>query len=177
VFEKERPVDTLARLLSASGGSIEAEPVQAFFHRHLPADQAIAVALVLATRPAGGDLAFWASTAAFKYGGEPNATGTVDFQPSPLHMGLFRFTGRLVASIWKRSVAASSSSSLGPVEDLETLIGQLKALSHFMTLNSAFILRKASPSALPRVQEAYQVSILYCMLFLVNTFNSLSVNR
>lgn len=150
VFEKERPVDTLARLLAASGGNVESEAVQAFFQRYLPTDQAIAVACILAARPAGGDVAFWAASAAFRYAGEPSSGPAGDLQPSALHMGLYRYVGRLVASAWKRPVAS-------PLPSGEALVGQLKAFSRFLSVNAAFVFRKPAPTLAPRCQEAYQV--------------------
>lgn len=139
----------------ASGGNVESEGVQAFFQRYLPTDQAIAVACVLATRPAGGDVAFWAASAAFRYAGEPSTGPSGDLQPSSLQMGLYRYAGRLVASVWKNSVAS-------PYDAGETLVGQLKALSRFLSVNAAFIFRKPAPTLPPRTQEAYQVTLFHC---------------
>lgn len=152
MFEKERPVDTLARLLTASSGNVDNEAVQAFFGRHMPTDQAISIALVLATRPSGGDVAFWATNAIFKYAGEPGTTPSGDFQPSSLHMGLFRFAARLVEPVWKRPVAAISG--------LDEVVGQLRGLSRFLSVNASFV-RRPKPnvgvSISPRVLEAFQV--------------------
>lgn len=161
MFEKERPVDTLARLLTAANGNADTEALQAFFGRHMPTDQAISIALVLATRPSGGDVAFWATNAIFKYAGEPGTTPSGDFQPSSLHMGLFRFAARLVEPVWKRPVARLASG-------LDELIGQLRTLSRFLSVNAAFVHRHPKAAGLPpRTLEAHQVKNDSDILFLI----------
>lgn len=131
MFDTERPVDTLARLLQQGP---DAPAVQAFFTRHLPADQAIAVALLLATgRP--DDLAHAATSAIFRHAGEraaPAGALVGDQPPSPLAVGLFRHVARLLGPVWKRPVQQLADA---PV-DLAAASAQLRALAAWMRRNA-----------------------------------------
>ncbi len=134
VFEKERPVDTLSRLLLACGGNVENESVQNFFGKFLSVDQAISIALTLASRPDFGNVAFWAANATFRYAGEPTAGSTGEFVPSHLHIGLYRHVARLLSGVWKFPIQQMTIS-------YDSFIEQLRRLYSFIQTNSSFIFR------------------------------------
>lgn len=69
VITRLRPVDQLQSLFETSKGAA-GDAVQSFFALHKEV-QACAMALILATSP-NQQLAFWATEAFFKYGGEPH---------------------------------------------------------------------------------------------------------
>lgn len=117
VFEKERPVDTLARLLTASAGSSEDENLTIFFNKFLPTDQAIAQALILATKPS--NLSFW-------------ATQVILRQPAAARqMGCLRYFGRLMGESWKRPVQTLQNPKIDQILPL------IRSLHNFLQSNPA----------------------------------------
>jgi nuclear pore complex protein Nup155 len=181
VIRRRRLVDIFAALVRHGGGDDGLEGDTKSFIRVYGRSEALATALAVAcgqgmeissdsrlSKINDPDVLEYARKVFIEYGGRPsmnenavadNSTPAIDaILPSPRHAGIALYMSRLLRSIWKKEIAVSKPSKIGPIDvvpsvsiaKLQSIQRDLSSLQEFFKANKNFIEGLSGPEALSR---------------------------